>query len=117
MKWKLYIVETVIFNSALGSVWLIISLFSYILQDDITLKGYHSHKRNVAAPAPLTQAEEELAFVKKTETNAHISIDSKHQTLSGVAFPVAEAALKAIYAFQEKEYNYIQLSIGTLISL
>jgi len=79
--------------------------------EDTTLKGYRSHKRNVAAPAPLTQAEEELAFVKKTETTAHISIDSKHQTLSGVAFPVTDAALKAIYAFQQKQYNYIQLSI------
>jgi len=82
--------------------------------EDITLRGYHSHKRNVAAPAPLTQAEEELAFVKKTETNAHISIDSKHQTLSGVAFPVAEAAVKAICAFQEKQHNYVQLSIDLI---
>jgi len=85
--------------------------------EDITLKGYYKQKRNDAAPAPLTQAEEELAMVKKTETNAHISIDSKHQTLSGVAFPVSDSALKAINDFQRTKHNYVQLSIDLVNEL
>jgi twinfilin-like protein len=60
----------------------------------------------------LTQAEEELALVKRTETNAHIGYDSKHQTLSGVAFPISEAGLKAMIDFKHKNHSYIQLSIG-----
>jgi twinfilin-like protein len=78
----------------------------------LTLKGYLKQKKNAAAPAPLTQAEEELALVKRTETNAHIGYDSKHQTLSGVAFPISEAGLKAMIDFKHKNHSYIQLSIG-----
>ena len=83
-----------------------------IFQDDLTLNGYMKQKKNAAAPAPLTQAEEELAHVKKTETNAHISVDTKHQTLTGVAFPVKEEGLKAILDFRNKKHSYVQLSIG-----
>jgi twinfilin-like protein len=83
-----------------------------MFQEDLTLSGYMKQKRNAAAPAPLTQAEEELAHVKKTETNAHISIDTKHQTLTGVAFPVTEEGLKAILDFRIKKHSYVQLSIG-----
>ena len=78
----------------------------------MTLNGYEKTKRNAAAPAPLTLAEEELAQVKKTETNAHISIDTKHQTLTGVAFPVTEEGIKAILDFRQKKHSYVQLSIG-----
>jgi twinfilin len=79
---------------------------------DISMKGYKRQKQNQAAPAPLTQAEEELAFVKKTETNANISIDSKHQTLGGVSFPLSEAAARAIIEMKQKMHHYVQLSIG-----
>ena len=79
---------------------------------DISMKGYNRQKQNQAAPAPLTQAEEELAFVKKTETNANISIDSKQQTLGGVSFPLSEAAARAIIEMKQKLHNYVQLSIG-----
>ena len=79
---------------------------------DISMKGYKRQKQNQAAPAPLTQAEEELAFVKKTETNANISIDSKQQTLGGVSFPLSEAAARAIIEMKQKLHNYVQLSIG-----
>ncbi|KAI9565363.1 hypothetical protein GHT06_009155 [Daphnia sinensis] len=79
--------------------------------EDLTFKGYLKQKRNAAAPAPLTMAEEELALVKKTETNAHIGYDSKHQTLSGVAFPISEAGLKAMIDFKHKTHSYVQLSI------
>nr|CAG4648787.1 EOG090X0A90 [Polyphemus pediculus] len=85
--------------------------------EDVTLKGYFKQKQNAASPAPLTQAEEELALVKKTEINAHISIDSKHQTLSGVAFPVSEVALRALFDFRQKQHNYIQLSIDLVKEL
>ena len=70
------------------------------------------HKRNAAAPAPLTMAEEELALVKKTETHAHISIDTKQQTLSGVAFPVSEDGIRALVEYRSKKISYVQLSIG-----
>nr|CAG4646446.1 EOG090X0A90 [Macrothrix elegans] len=79
--------------------------------EDVTLKGYYKQKRNAAAPAPLTQAEEESALVKQMETNAHISYDTKQQTLSGVAFPISETGLKALLDFRQKKYSYVQFSI------
>lgn len=83
-----------------------------VWQEDLTLKGYLKQKRNAAAPAPLTQAEQDLADVKKNETQAHIGYDTKHQTLSGVAFPISEDGLKAMIDFRHKKHSYVQLSIG-----
>lgn len=80
-------------------------------RDDVTFKGYLKHRAAVAAPAPLTQAEEELAIVKATETNAHIGYDTKQQTLTGVAFPISEPGIKALLEFKLKKHNYVQLSI------
>lgn len=81
----------------------------------MTFKGYLKHRAAVAAPAPLTQAEEELAIVKATETNAHIGYDTKQQTLTGVAFPISEAGIKAVLEFKQKKHTYVQLSIGIFL--
>lgn len=57
-------------------------------------------------------AEEELAELKKTETKTDISVDSRHQTLTGVMFPLTEKAYSALGRFKNKEVNYVQLKIG-----
>ncbi|KAG8137846.1 hypothetical protein E2320_003791, partial [Naja naja] len=38
-----------------------------------------------------------------------VSVDTKHQTLQGVAFPVAQDALQALEKLKNKELNYVQL--------
>ncbi|XP_043492113.1 twinfilin isoform X2 [Polistes fuscatus] len=79
--------------------------------EDITLEGYHKYKKNNAAPAPLTTAEEELAELKKTTVNTDYSVETRHQTLSGVAFPVTDEAKKAITEFGKGLHEYVQLKI------
>lgn len=78
---------------------------------DITLEGYKRHKRNVAAPAPLSMREEELQELKKTEVNTEISINTKQQTLGGVEFPLTEAAKQAIIDMARGSYDYLQFRI------
>lgn len=57
----------------------------------------------------MTAAEEELAEIKKNEVQADVHVDSKHQTLAGVAFPISEMALNALNRLKNKEITYVQL--------
>lgn len=79
--------------------------------EDVTLEGYHRHKRNDAAPAPLTTAEEELAELKKTAVHTDYSVETRQQTLSGVAFPVTDEARQAIIDIGKGAHEYVQLKI------
>ncbi|KYN10585.1 Twinfilin, partial [Trachymyrmex cornetzi] len=79
--------------------------------EDITLDGYHKHKRNDTAPVPLTTAEEELAELKKTTVTTDYNVETRHQTLSGVAFPVTDEAKQAITELGKGIHEYIQLKI------
>lgn len=79
--------------------------------DDVSLEGYHRHKRNDAAPAPLTTAEEELAELKKSTVHTDYSVETRQQTLSGVAFPVTDEAKQAITSLGKGLHEYVQLKI------
>ncbi|KAK2577878.1 hypothetical protein KPH14_001390 [Odynerus spinipes] len=68
-------------------------------------------KEELHAPAPLTMAEEELAELKKTTINTDYSVETRHQTLSGVAFPVTDEARRTITEFGKGMYEYVQLKI------
>ncbi|XP_036839180.1 twinfilin-2 isoform X1 [Oncorhynchus mykiss] len=88
------------------------------VEEDICLEGYHRHVSSSSGPAPLTAAEQELRRIKinegrvkqvKTET----SVESKHQTLQGLAFPLQEEAKHALQQLAQKGINYIQLKLDT----
>lgn len=78
----------------------------------MSLNGYVKHKKTAAAPVPLSMREEELEEIKRTEVNTEISVDTKQQTLSGVAFPITEIAKQSILDMAVGSYNYLQLRIG-----
>ncbi|CAH0555406.1 unnamed protein product [Brassicogethes aeneus] len=78
---------------------------------EITLNGYQKHKTALAAPAPLSMREEELNEIKKTEVNTDYSVNSKQQTLGGVAFPITSSAQQAIKDMARGSYDYLQLRI------
>ncbi|XP_044271825.1 twinfilin [Tribolium madens] len=82
------------------------------ITSDITLNGYQKHKKAAIAPAPLTTREEELQEIRRTEVHTDISVDSKQQTLSGVAFPLTEAARQAIVDMAQGSYDYLQFKIN-----
>lgn len=78
---------------------------------DITLNGYIKYKKSAAAPVPLSIREEELQEIRRSEVNTDISIDTKQQTLGGVAFPLTEPAKQAILDMVKGLHDYLQFRI------
>ncbi|XP_030636976.1 twinfilin-1b [Chanos chanos] len=81
------------------------------VKDDLSLSGYRKHLASLSAPLPLTAAEEELRQIKLNEMQTDISVDTKQQTLQGVAFPIQREAMHALEQFRDKRLNYVQLEI------
>ncbi|XP_056100402.1 twinfilin-1b [Rhinichthys klamathensis goyatoka] len=81
------------------------------VKDDISLNGYRKYLTSQAAPLPLTAAEEELRQIKLNELQTDVHVDTKQQTLQGVAFPMQREAIQALEQFREKRINYVQLEI------
>nr|XP_020453753.1 twinfilin-2 isoform X2 [Monopterus albus] len=80
-------------------------------EEDICLLGYQCHVSSCSGPAPLTLAEQELQRIKITEVKAEINVESKHQTLQGLAFPLQDTAKRALQQLAQKRLNYIQLRL------
>ncbi|KAI5620687.1 twinfilin-1 [Silurus asotus] len=81
------------------------------VKDDVSLNGYKRYLASQAAPLPLTAAEEELRQIKLNEVQTDIHLDTKQQTLQGVAFPMQRDAMEALEQFRNKSINYVQLEI------
>ncbi|XP_075015234.1 twinfilin-2 isoform X2 [Calonectris borealis] len=81
------------------------------VKEDVSLSGYQKHVSSCSAPAPLTAAEQELQQIRINEVKTEISVESKHQTLQGLAFPLQMDAQQAIQALKQKKINYIQLKL------
>lgn len=79
------------------------------------MDGYQKYKRNAIAPAPLTTREEELQEIRRAEVNTDYNVDSRHQTLSGVSFPLTNAAKESILDMARGSYEYLQFRIGKQI--
>lgn len=80
-------------------------------KDELSLSGYRKYLSSLAAPLPLTAAEEELRQIKLNEVQTDISVDTKQQTLKGVAFPIHKDAVAALEQFRDKKLNYVQLLV------
>ncbi|XP_068132670.1 twinfilin-1 [Hyperolius riggenbachi] len=80
-------------------------------KEDVSLSGYNKYLICRSAPAPLTVSEVELMQIKINETQAEIGVDTKHQTIQGVAFPVERDALQALQQLKNKKLTYVQLKI------
>ncbi|XP_005092256.1 twinfilin-2-A [Aplysia californica] len=85
-------------------------LFGTVVSD-VNLSGYRKHVQAAQAPAPLTMAEEELKLIKQNEVNAHIHVETKSQTMQGVAFPLTPDAENAVVTFRDGAINYVQLCL------
>uniref|UniRef100_A0A672IN19 Twinfilin actin binding protein 2 n=1 Tax=Salarias fasciatus TaxID=181472 RepID=A0A672IN19_SALFA len=81
------------------------------LQEDVCLLGYQRHVSSCSGPAPLTPAEQENVFMLLLQVKTEISVESKHQTLQGLAFPLQETARQALQQLAQKRVNYIQLRL------
>lgn len=58
--------------------------------------------------------EEEINEIKKQEVGVDISVDTKHQTMAGITFPMVPDALEAVKNFTTGKLQYVQLKIGEL---
>ncbi|XP_051238379.1 twinfilin-1a [Dicentrarchus labrax] len=81
------------------------------MKDDLNLSGYRKYLTSQAAPLPLTAAEEELRQIKLNSVQTDISVDTKQQTLQGVAFPIHKDAVAALERYRDKKINYVQLQV------
>ncbi|CAM1314059.1 TWF1 (predicted) [Pycnogonum litorale] len=81
------------------------------IKEDINLSALKKHRLSEVAPAPLTEREEELKNIRRVVSGADISIDAKHQTIQGIAFPISDDAINSIFEMRDGNLNYVQLSI------
>lgn len=44
------------------------------------------------------------------QVQTDVGVDTKHQTLQGVAFPIAKEAIQALEKLKNKKLNYVQLA-------
>uniref|UniRef100_A0A7M4FWP0 Twinfilin-1 n=1 Tax=Crocodylus porosus TaxID=8502 RepID=A0A7M4FWP0_CROPO len=110
-KQPCYILYRLDSQNAQGYEWIFIAWSPDHSHDDVSLNGYRKYLLSQSSPAPLTAAEEELRRIKINEVQTDVGIDSKHQTLQGVAFPIAKEALQALEKLKNKQINYVQLQI------
>uniref|UniRef100_A0AAZ3SJF6 Twinfilin-1 n=1 Tax=Oncorhynchus tshawytscha TaxID=74940 RepID=A0AAZ3SJF6_ONCTS len=94
-----------------GYEWIFMAWSPDHSPEDVSLSGYKKYLVTKAAPLPLTAAEEELRQIKLSEVQTDISVDTKQQTLQGVAFPMHGDAFEALKRFRDKQVNYVQLEI------
>jgi len=80
-------------------------------REEVTLAGYKRHLEVEAAPGPLSAAEEDMKAIKEAESRPEVSVDSKHNTLSGLAFPLDPAASQAIGEYAQGSLEYLGLGI------
>jgi len=83
------------------------------VKEDISLSGYERHLKHEASSREdmMTKEEKEREEVRKSETNAEVSVDSKQNHMSGLAFPLTDAAIEAIQNFKSSGTDYVQLCI------
>ena len=81
------------------------------VKDDVSYDGYMKFLKSQAAPAPLTNREDELEMLRLNENLTRISVESKHKTLQGVMFPIEQAGLDEIENFKRERINYLQFAI------
>ncbi|KFO18645.1 Twinfilin-1 [Fukomys damarensis] len=81
------------------------------VKEDVSLHGYKKYLLSQSSPAPLTAAEEELRQIKINEVQTDVGVDTKHQTLQGVAFPISQEVLQALEKLHNRQLNYVQLEI------
>ena len=73
------------------------------------MDGYKSHVEHKAAPVPLSLEELELQRIKESEIRTDVNVDSKHQTMQGLAFPLSQAAMDALMSLKQKQVTFVQL--------
>ncbi|KAG8194422.1 hypothetical protein JTE90_011032 [Oedothorax gibbosus] len=78
-------------------------------REDVSLRGFNKHVESERAPQPLSSSEAILQQIKKEEACG--GIDTKHQTMQGVSFPVSADLINAFCDLKDNRLSYVQMSI------
>lgn len=83
------------------------------VKEDISLSGYEKHVKHEASSREdmMTREEKEREEVRKAESNVEVSVDTKQNHMSGLAFPLTDASIEAIQNFKSSVTDYVQLGI------
>ena len=79
------------------------------MQGDVSLAGYDKHRESAAAPGPLSKEEEEREEVRIAQSHVAVGVDTKHQTMSGLAFPLTDSAIQGLSTFKSNATDYVQV--------
>lgn len=80
--------------------------------EEMSYKGYMKNQEFMLAETPLTQREQELKELQRTEVKADIGTHSRNQMMgSSIVCPINDSALNAIKSMKNGKYNYLQFEI------
>lgn len=79
--------------------------------EEVNLDGYLRHLESAGAPGPRSSDEVERDEARLDWTSSTVAVDSKVCSMSGLAFPLADAALAALDRFRAGDVDYLQLAI------
>lgn len=78
---------------------------------ELSFQGYLKHTQHSRASAPLTQREQEMKKIKSQESGADIGVSTRRQHVSGVAFPMSDAACAVLQKFINSEYSVVMFCV------
>lgn len=81
--------------------------------EELSLQGYKNHILSVGSTAPMTDAEKELAQVKKDEAAMRSQMSSNSATLPGLNLPATQDLINNLEKFKKGFINYLQIKLDT----
>lgn len=82
-------------------------------KDELSLQGYKNQILSAGSSAPMTEAEKELAQVKKDEATMRSQMSSNSATLPGLNLPATQDLLSSLEKFKKGFINYLQIKLDT----
>jgi len=81
--------------------------------EELSLQGYKNHVLSAGSNAPMTEAEKELAQVKKDEAAMRSQMSTNSATLPGLNLPATQDLLNNLEKFKKGFVNYLQIKLDT----
>ena len=66
---------------------------------------------SAAAPGPLSREEMEREEVKQAQNDVAVGVDTKHQTMTGILFPMTQDVELAVNELLSQRVEYVQMSV------
>ncbi|KAL5271042.1 hypothetical protein ACHWQZ_G001631 [Mnemiopsis leidyi] len=87
--------------------------FNCTVKEELSLQAYKNHVLSHGSAAPMTEAEKELAQVKKDEAAMRSQMSNNSATLPGLNLPATQDLLTNLEKFRKGFINYLQIKLDT----